>query len=105
MKFCWSTLYVKNMEESLMFYEEIVGLKVNKRFQAGPAMEIVFLGDGETQIELICNDNKKEVNAGKKPSSSRRIIGTGRRNEAEYGRNASHSRRSSEKGARIYQSY
>lgn len=64
MKFCWSTLTVKDMEESLKFYKEIVGLKENKRFQAGPGMEIVFLGEGETQIELIYNANKKDINMG-----------------------------------------
>lgn len=65
MKFCWSTLMVNNMEESLRFYQEIVGLTVDKRFKAGPGTEIAFLGDGETKIELICNGNNKEVNVGK----------------------------------------
>jgi lactoylglutathione lyase len=53
------------MEESLKFYEEIVGLKVDRRFMAGPEVEIVFLGDGETKVELICNKNEKEVSIGK----------------------------------------
>ncbi len=61
MKFCWSTLKVKNLEESLKFYQEIVGLKINKRFNAGPGREIAFLGDGETKIELICDEEIKEV--------------------------------------------
>lgn len=64
MKFCWSTLVVKNMEESLKFYQEIVGLTIDRRFKAGPGTEIAFLGDGETKIELICNENNKEVNVG-----------------------------------------
>lgn len=64
MKFCWTTLSVKNMEESLAFYQDIVGLPLNRRFAAGPGTEICFLGDGETKIELICNENKKEVNFG-----------------------------------------
>jgi lactoylglutathione lyase len=65
MKFCWSTLNVKNMEESLKFYEEVVGLTVDKRFQAGPGMEIAFLGDGETKVELIYNENSTDINVGK----------------------------------------
>lgn len=65
MKFCWSTLMVNNMEESLKFYQEIVGLTVDKRFKAGPGTEIAFLGDGETKIELIYNENNKEVNVGR----------------------------------------
>lgn len=64
MKFCWSTITVKNMEESLTFYKEIVGLSENRRFQAGPGTEIAFLGEGETKVELICNENKKEVTIG-----------------------------------------
>jgi lactoylglutathione lyase len=64
MKFCWSTLKVKNMNESLKFYEEVVGLKVDNRFKAGPGMEIAFLGDGETKVELICHDNSSDVNVG-----------------------------------------
>lgn len=65
MKFCWSTLMVKNMEESLKFYQEIVGLKIDRRFNAGPGVEIVFLGEGETKVELICNENNKDINVGK----------------------------------------
>lgn len=64
MKFCWSTLMVKNMEESLKFYKEIVGLEVDRIFNAGPGVEIVFLGGGETKIELICNEASKEVSFG-----------------------------------------
>ncbi|MBM7869787.1 lactoylglutathione lyase [Clostridium pascui] len=64
MKFCWSTLMVKNMEESLKFYQEIVGLTVDKRFKAGQGTEIAFLGDGETKIELIYNENNKGIDVG-----------------------------------------
>lgn len=64
MKFCWSTLKVKNMDESLKFYEEIVGLKVEKRFKSSEDIEIVFLGDGETKVELICDKNCNETNIG-----------------------------------------
>jgi len=55
---------VKNLEESLKFYQEIVGLNVNRRFNSGQGVEIAFLGDGETKIELICNQDLKEVNFG-----------------------------------------
>lgn len=64
MKLSWCTIYVKDMEESLKFYREIVGLKKKTRFKAGPEMEIVFLGEGETKIELIYDKSKKEVNIG-----------------------------------------
>jgi lactoylglutathione lyase len=52
------------MEESLKFYEEIVGLVVNKRFKAGSGIEIAFLGDGETKLELLCDENSNGVNIG-----------------------------------------
>lgn len=64
MKFCWSTLKVKNMDKSLKFYKEIIGLTLEKRFEAGPNMEIAFLGHGETKIELICDENNNQVNVG-----------------------------------------
>jgi|SRR6056297_852324 len=60
MKFCWSTITVKDMEESLDFYRGIVGLEINRRFSPREGMEIVFLGKGETQVELIRNGLEKE---------------------------------------------
>lgn len=64
MAFLWTTLTVKDMEESLKFYQEIVGLPLNRRMAAGPGMEIAFLGEDATKVELICNANVKEVNLG-----------------------------------------
>lgn len=64
MKFLWTTLLVDNMDESLKFYEDIVGLKLADRFQAGPGMEISFLGEGETKVELICSEKLKKLDAG-----------------------------------------
>lgn len=64
MKICWVTIIVKNMEESLRFYYEIVGLNIDKRFEAGPGTEIVFLGDGETKVELICSEDTKDISIG-----------------------------------------
>jgi lactoylglutathione lyase len=65
MKLSHVTLMVKNLEESLKFYQEIVGLKVDKRFQAGPETEIVFLGEGETKVELIHHKATTNVDIGK----------------------------------------
>lgn len=64
MTFLWTTITVKNMEESLKFYQEIVGLPLNARFGAGPGMEIAFLGEDTTKVELVCNEQVKEVNPG-----------------------------------------
>jgi len=62
MKFCWSTLYVKDMDESVKFYEEIIGLPVQQRFETEDGVEISFLGEGETKIELIFDQSKKSIN-------------------------------------------
>ena len=59
MNFCWCTITVDNMDDSLKFYQEIVGLSISRRFSAGAGVEISFLGEGETKIELICNLNHK----------------------------------------------
>jgi len=64
MKFGWTTIRVNNMEESLKFYQEIVGLTIDRRFHAGLETEIVFLGDGETKIELIATQQGDVVNIG-----------------------------------------
>jgi len=56
---------VKNMDESLNFYSEIVGFKPDRRFNVGSDTEIAFLGDGETKVELICKAGKDNINVGK----------------------------------------
>lgn len=65
MKFCWCTVMVKNMEESLKFYEGVLELKINRRFESAPGVEIAFLGGGETQVELICNKALGKIEIGK----------------------------------------
>lgn len=64
MKYCWTTLVVKDMEESLKFYKDTVGLKENRRFKAGPGVEIVFLGEGDTLIELMTSPQPRELSIG-----------------------------------------
>lgn len=61
MNFCWITFYVKNMEESLKFYQDILGLEIVEHFHAGEAKEICMLGkpDG-TKIELIRDKNQSQ---------------------------------------------
>ncbi|NLN49118.1 MAG: VOC family protein [Clostridiales bacterium] len=65
MKFCFSTLFVKNLEESVQFYHEIIGLPIKGRLQPNPNLEIAFLGDDEAQIELIHESGKDTIDIGK----------------------------------------
>ncbi len=64
MKFCWSTLVVKDLEESLKFYKEAIGLTENRRFTGGKGVEIVFLGEGETLLELMSSPEPREIKVG-----------------------------------------
>lgn len=64
MKFCWSTLYVKDLDESIQFYEGVIGLPLVRRFNAGEQTEIAFLGGGETQVELIQDAGRPGGNVG-----------------------------------------
>lgn len=61
MKFCWCKIDVIRMDESRDFYENLVGLKVTKELKPSPDVDIVFLGEGETMVELI--QNKEQIAA------------------------------------------
>jgi len=66
MKFCHVTINVGNMDESVRFYRDIIGLPVKRQFSPAPGMEIVFLGnDGETEIELIHNAARTDIAVGR----------------------------------------
>ncbi|MDP4152971.1 MAG: VOC family protein [Bacillota bacterium] len=65
MKMCWVTLNVTDLEESLKFYRDIVGLELFSRFPAGNESEIAMLGEADKpKIELICNKNFTASNKG-----------------------------------------
>jgi Predicted enzyme related to lactoylglutathione lyase len=65
MRYCWTTIHVKNMDNSLRFYQEVVGLTIDRRFSSTPGMDIVFLGNGDTKIELIYNQEETELTYGR----------------------------------------
>lgn len=50
MTYCWTTITVTDLKKSLAFYQDVIGLKIARRMQPNPDMEIVFLGEGETQV-------------------------------------------------------
>ena len=65
MKYLWTTIYVKDLDESIAFYSDLLELKVIKRFPAGPGVEIAFMGNGidnETLVELLADSNNCTVN-------------------------------------------
>jgi len=66
MSYLWTTIKVKNLEESIDFYQEIVGLKLQRKFEAGPEREIAFLAAaaGETEVELIADQGKESIDVG-----------------------------------------
>jgi Lactoylglutathione lyase and related lyases len=64
MKFRHVTISVKDLEESLKFYRDLLNLPVNRRFSSGADSEIAFLGIGETEVELIYNGSKKDIAIG-----------------------------------------
>lgn len=61
MNFLWSTLNVKNLDESIDFYSNLLNCEVSQRFNVNENMEIAFLGNGETKIELIYNKLKENI--------------------------------------------
>lgn len=57
MKFAVVTLYVKDMEKSLTFYNTLLEMSIIRKQPIGEEKELVFLGNGgEVQLELIPSD-------------------------------------------------
>lgn len=58
MTFSLTTLHVSNLDNSLAFYHNLLGLPIMKRFQAG-TNEIAMLGEKDnTHLELIAGKTK-----------------------------------------------
>jgi lactoylglutathione lyase len=56
MKVKYATIIVKNMEESIKFYTEVMGFEIDSQYDLGPAGTITLLkGEGETMVEIIEN--------------------------------------------------
>ena len=57
MTFLWTTIQVADLDRSLAFYHDLLGLPLQERFQ-GTGREIAMLGTAEgTKLELICGGN------------------------------------------------
>lgn len=56
-RFSWVTLHVQDIDRSLQFYRDFLGLSISHRMRPSPSTEIVFLGSGETKVELIAEES------------------------------------------------
>jgi len=56
MKVKYATIIVGDMDESIKFYTEVVGLEIDSRHNPCPGLTITVLkGEGDAMIELIKN--------------------------------------------------
>ena len=56
MKVKYATIIVDDMDESIKFYTEIIGLEIDSQYNPYPGLTITLLkGDGDAMIELIKN--------------------------------------------------
>ena len=60
MKIKYSTMIVKNMEESIKFYTEKLGFKIDSEYNLPQARITLLKGEGDTMVELI-EDKINEV--------------------------------------------
>lgn len=50
----YSTIIVKDMEESIKFYTEVMGFKIHSQYNPQPGINITLMkGEGDAMIELI----------------------------------------------------
>lgn len=55
-KFVWTTINVRDLERSISFYQDLLGLTLDKRIPLNEAMTLVFLKDSNgIEVELIEN--------------------------------------------------
>ncbi|MGF7118551.1 VOC family protein [Methanobacterium oryzae] len=56
MKVKYATIIVKDMDESIKFYREVMGFEIDSQYDLGKAGKITLLkGEGETMVEIIQN--------------------------------------------------
>lgn len=61
MKVKYATIAVKDMDESIRFYTDVLGFKVDGTLNPFPGLNITFLrDDGDAMIELIKNEEEPE---------------------------------------------
>ena len=53
MKFAWTTLRVSDLERSIAFYSDVLGLSPMARMGTDSHRVVMFGPDGETKVELV----------------------------------------------------
>jgi len=60
MKIEYATIIVEDMDESVKFYTEAMGLKIDSRHDPRPGVTITLLkGEGDAMVELIKNSENE----------------------------------------------
>lgn len=57
MKFSHSTVYTKDLDKCIKFYEDVMGVKLIRRFAPDDIKEIAFMDAGTIQLEFIQYNN------------------------------------------------
>ena len=56
MKIEYVTIIVEDMDESIKFYNDVMGFEIDSQYNLGPEGNITLLkGEGETMVEIIKN--------------------------------------------------
>jgi lactoylglutathione lyase len=62
MKFTVATVYVKDMDQSLDFYQNVLGMKLQSRRKSGGGNELAFLGEeNQPQVELVSSEGSADI--------------------------------------------
>ena len=61
MKVKYATIAVSDMDESIKFYTDVMGFRVDHQLNPYPGVNITFLADeGDAMVELIKNENETQ---------------------------------------------
>ena len=62
LQMCWCTIRVSDMAKAASFYQDILGLELERRFQPEPSKTIAFYRAGSGMAVELIQDNETEGN-------------------------------------------